>query len=346
MASCAFLRAHTALASGTRYLTASTIEPDFGCSGIGGSAIVGIAGVGPASIVGNAPASLPTRDGGGGSGSGICPDGSRVGLVGASDGDGALLRRRQQRRLGRHARRRRGAADRSDASAAPGAPSSARPRRRRLRRADFASVGRSSTMVAGACTAVCASSSSSSKSRTTGREPDLATSASDSGLVVRRSLSPCDAGCVELGISCAGMPSSVPVGAAGIGGAATSWVSSFSLYGLSVGALDGDDALPGPLVGTGRLTGGSVPGAAVGAKASGGGAAGAAVVGGASDGARGCGRGGTGRGAGRLRRRGRRPRGRHCATRGDACRSARTRGRRRGCLARKRDRTASPDEQS
>ena len=87
MASCAFLRAHTALASGKRYLTASTIEPDLGCSGIGGSASVGSAGVGPASIAGKAPASLPTRDGGGGSGSGSWPDGSRVGLVGASDGE-------------------------------------------------------------------------------------------------------------------------------------------------------------------------------------------------------------------------------------------------------------------
>src|SRR6476469_9508022 len=86
MASCAFLRAHIALASGSRYFTASTIEPDLGDSGIGGSASVGIAGVGPPSSAANAPASLPTR-GGGGSGSGICPDGSLVGLVGTSDGD-------------------------------------------------------------------------------------------------------------------------------------------------------------------------------------------------------------------------------------------------------------------
>src|SRR4051812_29478884 len=90
MASCAFLRAHIALASGVRYLTASMIEPDLGCSGIGGSASVGIAGVGPRSMRGKAPSSLPTR-GGGGSGSGMLPDGSRVGLVGAIDGDGVIF---------------------------------------------------------------------------------------------------------------------------------------------------------------------------------------------------------------------------------------------------------------
>src|SRR3954468_15164625 len=90
MASCAFLRAHIALASGVRYLTASMIEPDFGCSGIGGSASVGSAGVGPRSMRGEAASSVPPR-GPGGSGSGICPDGKRVGFVGAIDGDGVSL---------------------------------------------------------------------------------------------------------------------------------------------------------------------------------------------------------------------------------------------------------------
>ena len=163
MASCAFLRAQIALPSGRRYLTASTIEPD-GCSGIGGSASVGSDGVAPVSIAANAPASLPTRDGG--------EWRQRLGH----------LVRRQPRR----SRRRRpatggacvgpvfgnsdglvgtpmagvvGRAHRSAASAAPAAPRSAHARRRRARPDGVREVGRSSTMVAGACTLVCASSS-------------------------------------------------------------------------------------------------------------------------------------------------------------------------------------------
>ena len=120
----------------------------------------------------------------------------------------------------------------------------------------------------------------------------MPTSLSESGLVLRFSLSACAAGRSEPGISVAGMPSSVPVGAElFIGGDVTSCVSSESANGLSVASLDAA-VLAGPLVGA--FTGGSVPGAAVGANAS----CGAAVVGGANEGARGCGLGGAGRGAG------------------------------------------------
>ena len=306
MASCAFLRAQIALPSGMRYLTASTIEPDAGCSGMGGSASVGIAGVGPRSSCGKAPSSLPTRgdggdgdaDGGGGSGSG-----SATGLVGISDdgsgccrgidGTGPDLPGGGVGRAGGSGDGRVRCGSRGDSSGRE------RGAGREVVLASSSTlgvreVGPSSTMVSGAdpCTSVAASSS-----KTGARRASLARCGSPSGRVVRRSLSPCDAGCIAPGISCAGSPSSVPVAVCGAcggacGGDGVSRVSSASCTGFKVASCG--VALAGPLGGTcaGGLSGGNVPGAAVGANASCGFSVGSLS---AADGARGAGRGATGR---------------------------------------------------
>ena len=255
-------------------------------------------------------------DGGGGSGAGSRVDGSGavVRPFGGGGGAGEFVRcRGTGTPLGGVSASESCARRGGDGRALVSASSSASTR-------SVGPVGRSSSAIGAlpSCTSVAPSSSSK-----LGAERAPPPSLSDCGCVVRRPLSRCDgdAGTSALGISCAGRPSSVPVGAT-TGGRVTVTISLSPMRGLTgsagndagrAGSPGNEDGLTsasglsvastgealgvGPFGGLGlSLSAGSVFGGTVAAKASGvrvGAGGGAEVVI-----ARGPGRGSAGRGGG------------------------------------------------